>query len=96
MYCGATAAFGQSSPTLFTVGDHAVSVEEFDYIYRKTNADSADYSRASLQEYLDLYERFKLKVAKARALQLDTVPGQSRNWPGTGANSRTATSPTRR
>ncbi len=70
--CGA-AGLAQSSPTLFTVGDHGVSAEEFDYIYRKTNADSADYSQASVEEYLDLYKRFKLKVAKARALQLDTV-----------------------
>ncbi len=69
----ATAGRAQDSPVLFSVGDQRVGVEEFDYIYRKTNADSADYTQASVTEYLDLYKRFKLKVAKARALQLDTV-----------------------
>ena len=76
-------AFAQAeSPVLFTVGDRDVTVEEFDYIYSKTNADSADYSLASLTEYLDLYKRFKLKVAKARALQLDTVPALNQELAG--------------
>ena len=70
------------SPVLFTVGERPVTVEEFDYIYSKTNADSADYSQASLEEYLELYKRFKLKVAKARALQLDTVPALNQELAG--------------
>ncbi len=70
---GVSVVSAQQSPVLFTVGDRGVSVEEFDYIYRKTNADSADYTQASVNEYLDLYKRFKLKVAKARELRLDTV-----------------------
>ena len=81
--CYAAAAHAQAdSPVLFTVGDRAVTVEEFDYIYSKTNADSADYSLASLQEYLELYRRFKLKVAKARALHLDTVPALNQELAG--------------
>ena len=64
----------QSSSTLFTVGKQTVSTDEFEYIYRKTNADSADYSRKSLEEYLELYKRFKLKVAEAKAMGLDTQP----------------------
>lgn len=71
-----------TTPILFTVGDRPVTVEEFDYIYSKTNADSADYSLASLEEYLELYKRFKLKVAKARALQLDTVPALEQELAG--------------
>ena len=59
--------------TLFTVDGRPVTVGEFRYIYGKTNGEEADFSRQSVQEYLDLYERFKLKVARARAMGLDTV-----------------------
>ena len=71
----AASAFAQddADPILFSVDDTPVYVSEFDYIYAKTNGDSADYSRESLSEYLDLYRRFKLKVARARAMGLDTV-----------------------
>ncbi|MEY3053029.1 MAG: hypothetical protein RLY31_2814 [Bacteroidota bacterium] len=60
-------------PVLFTVDNIPVPVSEFRYIYAKTNGDKGDYSRASLQEYLDLYVNFKLKVRKAREMQLDTI-----------------------
>jgi peptidyl-prolyl cis-trans isomerase SurA len=58
---------------LFTVDGRPVTVGEFRYIYGKTNGEEADYSRESVLEYLDLYERFKLKVARARDMGLDTV-----------------------
>lgn len=59
---------------LFSVNGNPVKVSEFDYIYSKTNGKNADYSRKSLEEYLDLYTKFKLKVQKAHDLQLDTIP----------------------
>lgn len=58
---------------LFTVDGKDVTVGEFRYIYSKTNPESADFSEASLREYLDLYERFKLKVARAYEMGLDTI-----------------------
>lgn len=58
---------------LFSVENVPVSVEEFTYIYSKTNGEQADYSEASLQEYLDLYVKFKLKVQRAKDMQLDTI-----------------------
>lgn len=61
-------------PVLFTIDNTAVGAAEFNYIYTKTNGQQADYSRKSVQEYLDLYVRFKLKVQEAKSLQLDTVP----------------------
>ncbi|TNE68972.1 MAG: hypothetical protein EP344_00890 [Bacteroidetes bacterium] len=63
-----------NDPVLFTVKNTPVHVSEFTQIYSKTNQQKADYSKASLEEYLDLYIKFKLKVQKARDLQLDTVP----------------------
>jgi peptidyl-prolyl cis-trans isomerase SurA len=66
-------AYTQEDQTLFTVADVQVPVSEFRYIYTKNNRDNADYSRASVTEYLDLYTRFKLKVKRARDLELDTI-----------------------
>ncbi len=60
-------------PVLFTVNGHPVRVSEFVYIYEKSNGDKADYSRKSLDEYLRLYKKFKLKVERARELRLDTI-----------------------
>jgi peptidyl-prolyl cis-trans isomerase SurA len=59
---------------LFTVEGNPVLVSEFNYIYNKNNGDKADYSKESVEEYLDLYKKFKLKVQKARDMQLDTIP----------------------
>ncbi len=67
---------------LFTVGDKPVTVGEFRYIYGKTNGEDADFSRASVMEYLDLYERFKLKVARAHDMGLDTVTALSNELEG--------------
>ncbi len=64
----------QNDPVLFSVNGTPVHVSEFNYIYTKTNGDKADFSKKSLQEYLDLYVKFKLKVQKAKDMQLDTVP----------------------
>ena len=70
----ATQSFGQNDPVLFTVDGKPVNVSEFNYIYSKTNGAKADFSQASIMEYLDLYTRFKMKVARAREMQLDTIP----------------------
>ncbi len=64
----------QKDPVLFTVGDTPVHLSEFTYIYSKTNGQNADFSQKSLEEYLDLYVRFKLKVQEARQMQVDTIP----------------------
>lgn len=66
--------FAQDDPTLFTVGDTEIGLEEFKYIYQKNNGKNADFSEASLKEYLNLYMTFKMKVQRARDVQLDTVP----------------------
>jgi len=69
-----TLTYAQSNQdVLMTVGDQDVTVGEFKYIYEKNNGKSADYSKESLDEYLELYKKFKLKVAKAKDMQLDTI-----------------------
>jgi len=63
-----------NDPVLFSVEGKPVSKSEFEYIYTKTNGDKADFSEKSLQEYLDLYVKFKLKVQRAKDMKLDTIP----------------------
>ncbi len=71
--------FGQSNKDiLFSVAGKPVEVEEFEYIYKKTNGPQATYSRESIEEYLDLYIKFKLKVQRARDMELDTITALSR------------------
>ena len=73
----AISAFSQyenDNRTLFTVDGDPVPVSEFAYIYTKTNGKEADFSKKSIEEYLDLYINFKLKVRKAHDMQLDTIP----------------------
>lgn len=71
-YC--SALIGQNDPVLFTVKGVPVHVSEFNYIYTKTNGNKADFSKASVEEYLDLYTKFKMKVARAHDMKLDTIP----------------------
>jgi peptidyl-prolyl cis-trans isomerase SurA len=64
----------QDDTVLFSVDGIPVYQSEFEYIYSKTNGKNATFSRKSLEEYLDLYVKFKLKVRKAKEMQLDTIP----------------------
>jgi len=59
--------------TLVTIGDEAVTVGEFMHIYNKNNTQSSMQEPSSVEEYLDLFINFKLKVKEAVDLQLDTI-----------------------
>lgn len=65
---------GSKKMILFRVGDTPVSTEEFVYVYKKNNVnnDSA-YTQADIEEYLDLYVKFKLKIQEAKSLGMDTT-----------------------
>lgn len=69
-------------PVLFSVKNNPVHVSEFLYIYSKTNRDKANFSKASLEEYLDLYTKFKLKVQRAKDMKLDTIPALQQELAG--------------
>ena len=63
----------QKDDILFEVAGDPVELQEFKYIYEKTNQQNADYSKVSVDEYLKLYKKFKLKVKRARDMKLDTI-----------------------
>ena len=69
----ANSIFAQED-VLFTIGNTKVKKSEFEYIYKKNNINNkADYSKKSLEEYLDLYVNFRLKVQESLSLGLDTL-----------------------
>lgn len=75
LFCSVSLLNAQTKdPVLFTVAGNDVKLSEFEYIYNKNNGKEADYSRKSLDDYLKLYTKFKLKVQAARDMKLDTIP----------------------
>lgn len=55
-----------------TVAGEGVTLEEFENIFKKNNRDSV-ITQQALDEYMELFINFKLKVKEARDLKLDTV-----------------------
>ncbi|MCU0416187.1 MAG: peptidylprolyl isomerase [Cytophagaceae bacterium] len=69
--------------TIATVGKEIITTPEFKYVYNKTNSKNPDaYTKESLQDYMDLYLKFKLKVHAAKALGMDTTDGFKREFEG--------------
>lgn len=58
--------------TLMTINGKAISAAEFMYIYEKNNQAGAIEPK-SMDEYLDMFINFKLKVAEAEAQGIDTT-----------------------
>lgn len=74
-------AFGQEDPVIMTVDGKPVHKSEFLQIYLKNN-DAPRYDKEALDEYMDLFVKFKLKVAEAEALGYDTIPKLMRELNG--------------
>lgn len=70
-----TLLFAQKTddPVLLTVGGENVTKSEFLKVYNKNNLKKDVIDKKSLEEYLDLYINFKLKVKEAESLGMDTV-----------------------
>ncbi len=66
--------FSQSAdPVLLQVANEKISKNEFVKVYEKNNTKSDKPDAKALEEYLDLYINFRLKVTEAKALGMDTV-----------------------
>ena len=57
---------------LMTIGDQQVTVKEFTDIYNKNNLKDEVIEKKSVDEYLDLFINYRMKVMEAYAMQLDT------------------------
>jgi len=69
----AHSGMAQEDPVIMTINDKEITKSEFLQIYLKNN-DNPKYDKASLDEYMELFKKFKLKVAEAEALGYDTIP----------------------
>ena len=68
-----TTALAQvTDPVLMRVNGKEVKRSEFEYAFNKNNTNLAGEGQ-TVEEYLPMYVDFKLKVAEAEALQLDTL-----------------------
>jgi len=58
---------------LMQIADEEVTVADFLYVYKKNNPVEGEIDANDLQEYLDLYVNFRLKVKEAKELGMDTT-----------------------
>ena len=58
---------------LMTIGGTKVTVSEFENVYHKNNTKEVVNDSKSLNDYVDLYVNFKLKVKEAEEMGLDTA-----------------------
>jgi peptidyl-prolyl cis-trans isomerase SurA len=59
---------------LMTINDRDITLGEFERIYKKnSNVKTGEFDQKSIEDYLDLFINFKLKVFEAEALGYDTV-----------------------
>jgi len=77
----AAGAIAQKEPVIMTIDGKPVTKSEFLQIYLKNNPDPK-YDQASLDEYAELFKKFKLKVLEAEALGYDTIPKLVRELDG--------------
>ncbi|GBU07657.1 peptidyl-prolyl cis-trans isomerase [Bacteroidales bacterium] len=59
-------------PIIMEINGRAIPKSEFEYIYKK-NSEESIIDKKSLQEYLDLFKNFKMKVFEAQSQGLDTT-----------------------
>lgn len=66
-----TATAKNDDPVLMTIDKKPVTLSEFEYLYHKNN--SQQIQQQSLDEYVDMFVTYKLKVADAEAAGIDTT-----------------------
>jgi len=63
-----------NDPILMTIGNSQVRLSEFNYVYKKNNKDTTHNPQA-VENYLELFTTFKMKVKEAEELKMDTSMG---------------------
>ncbi|MEC7654562.1 MAG: peptidylprolyl isomerase, partial [Bacteroidota bacterium] len=80
LFCNFAIAQTQNKVVL-KVGDENVTLSDFEHIYKKNNDDVA-ITKEGLDEYMDLFVKFKLKVVEAESLGMDTASDFTRELAG--------------
>lgn len=77
-------SFGQvksNEEVVMEIDDQKVTKSEFLQIYLKNN-NNPKFDKQSMDEYMELFKKFKLKVAEAEVLGYDTIPKLKRELEG--------------
>lgn len=73
IFCNTVNTFGNTDdPVLLTVNGREVTLSEFKYTFNKNNLPSQAIEQKSVEEYLELFINFHLKVHDALQMGLDT------------------------
>ena len=67
----ALAAFAAKDPVIMRINGKDIKLSEFEYLYQKNNKQQIE--KESLDQYVDRFVIYKLKVAEAEDLKLDTL-----------------------
>src|SRR6056297_2579545 len=74
-FIGVSIIFSQENDnTLLTIDEEKISKEEFLRIYNKNTQNIASGEQTDMDEYLDLFINFKLKITEAKNQGIDTIP----------------------
>ena len=79
----AITAAAASDPVLMTINKVPVRLSEFEYLYNKNN--SQQLQPQTLDEYVDMFVNYKLKVAAAVAAGMDTTASFRNEFEGYAA-----------
>lgn len=72
LLCSGMACAQQSDPVIMKINGQPVLRSEFEYSYNKNNSDDV-IDKKTVNEYVDLFVNYKLKVAAAYDAKLDTL-----------------------
>lgn len=78
LLASAATVSAQNDPVIMTIGGEPILKSEFEYIYNKNSSSSLD--KKSLDEYVDLFVKFKMKVMEAKERQLDELPSYQNEY----------------
>lgn len=73
-------ALAATDPVLMTINGKDVKLSEFEYLYNKNNQQQIE--KESLEDYVDRFVIYKLKVADAEAAGYDTLPAFKKEFEG--------------
>ena len=72
LLCGSMAHAQQTDPAVMKINGIPVTRSEFEYSYNKNNSEDV-IDKKTVDEYVDLFINYKLKVAAALDAKLDTL-----------------------
>ena len=76
----ASAVYAAKDPVLMKINGKEVKLSEFEYLYNKNLQQQVN--KESLDEYVDRFVNYKLKVAEAESMGYDTLPRIQRELDG--------------